>query len=305
MYLDTWVHAVMVIQQSPVNASWANYFSYVNGHLYSAYSTAWYPRSVYRANALIARSDWTSDYYWAGEIDFFNIYDVAISGPQALRLYNTATNNGAVAASCAALGDYTATVSSSWRIWNESFTDDPRLRTGGPGAAAAAYGWTNTDSSDSTALQQYHTGLLTLAGGPGGSDSQWVNLSTSTGPNSIVNTLNTAFIGGLGSGFALAGTAGFSIEIVFKATAAPTWGKLIDFGPLSGTCFYDIIFGWQGSSSTTMTWSACDQFNTEWPTVSNLRVASSNIQINQWTRQTSSHTQHTSDPSHSCCETDG
>ena len=31
-----------------------------------------------------------------------------------------------------------------------------------------------------------------------------------------------------------------------------------------------------------MTWSACDQFNTEYPTVSNLRVAANNIRVAQW-----------------------
>ena len=281
VYLDTWVHAVMVIQQSPSNASWANYFSYVNGHLYGAYSTSWYPRSVYRANSLIARSDWSSDYYWSGEIDFFNIYDVAITGPQALQLYNAATNNGA-AKSCTVYQDYTATLQPSWLIYQELFTDDPRLRAGAPGIAGANYSWTNNDATDSTSTQQYHQGLLTLGGGPGGSYSQWVNLSATSGPASIANKLDTSFIGGLGSGYALAKTAGFSIEIVFKPTAQQTWGKLIDFGPLTGTCYYDIVFGWQASSATAMTWSACDQFNTEWPTVYNNRVATSSIQVGQW-----------------------
>ena len=220
VYLDTWVHAVLVIQQSPTNASQANYFSYVNGRLYSAYANAWYPRSVYRANSLIARSDWSSDYYWSGELDFLNIYDVAISGPQAMTLYKAATNGGTTLATCAQLGDYTSTIQPGWMIWQETFGDDPRLRAGGPGIAGANYSWTNVDSTDSSAMQQYHSGLLTLGGGPGNTfGPQWVNLSASSGPNSIVNTLNTYFIGGLGAGDPVAGTAGLSIEIAFKPTA--------------------------------------------------------------------------------------
>ena len=285
VYLDAWSHVVLVIQQSPSNSSWANYFSYINGRLYGAYATAWYPRSVYRANALIGRSDWVSDFYWAGEIDFFRIYDVAISAPQALALYNTATNNGQLQIDCAqwALKDTSSTIDQSWLIFEELFTDDPRLRAGGPGTAAALYGWSAFGANDSVALNQYHKGVLTLAGADNGDvNAQYVNLTASSGVHSIVKTLDTSFIGGLGSGYALAETAGFSIEIVFKPTAARTWGKLLDFGTPGVSCDYDIVFGWQASSATAMTWSACDQFGTEYPTDSNARVATSSIQVGQW-----------------------
>ena len=260
--VDAWVHAVLVIQQHPTNSSIANYFSYVNGQLFSAASYAYMIEAVPRPNADIGRSNWQADYFWEGEIDFFNVYNVAISGPQALALYNAATNNGQVPQDCSLAPDTSTTVPASALYWQNTFDSDPRLTISG-GAAAAGYGWAAQTVNDTTANQAQYKGVLTFSSSAAGTTGQYVNLSAPAGTrNSIGVAFDSNNIGGVGTGNALTGTAGWSFELQFKTTGLETWSKIFDFGNTQnppGTCAMDILFGQYQSDLGSYTFQTCNK----------------------------------------------
>ena len=205
-----------------------------------------------RPNGFLGKSEW-QDYYYNGLIDYLNIYDVAISGPQAVALYNTASSNGAATAVCqVGTGNAEVTIDPSWRVFEASFTADPRAAAGG--ASVANYGWVQTDGNDTAMDQKQHTGLLYLAGGPNsggtsGISGNYVNLSASAGPQSIGGTpLPELLIGAITPGTSpVNGTTGWAFEVVFKATVQHPWSKVFDIGNFqpdnNQQCSEDIVFG--------------------------------------------------------------
>ena len=106
-----------------------------------------------------------------------------------------------------------------------NFTTDPR-------PANAVYSWNTTGANETGCTStQYHTGILQLIGanhdtttlGPS------VNLSAPFGgPDSIATPLPTTFLFGTGTsqGNVTAGTAGWSVEVVWKAYANTAWAKV-------------------------------------------------------------------------------
>jgi len=101
----TWYHLVTVI--TPRSSQLANYFTYVNGVLYTVESNFLYPQAVRRENAWLGRSNWVgnNDNNISVELDQFNIYNTAVSDVQVTKLYQqnflgqtvqwgTGTNNG-------------------------------------------------------------------------------------------------------------------------------------------------------------------------------------------------------------------
>ena len=205
-----------------------------------------------------------------GLLDTYNIYDVAISAPQAIALWNSVSNNGQAATSCVNpnSGNTATTIDPSWRVFEAAFTTDPRSSTGN--AATAGYGWLASDTTDSTTQQAQHSGLVTFAGAAANSTTgafgQYVNLSATGGPYYIGQTLPQLLIGAITPGTSpLNATTGWAFEVVFKATGQWPWSKVFDIGNYQPNndqyCLQDIVFGWNGNNANQMGFQICDQFN--------------------------------------------
>ena len=63
---------------------------YVNGVLYTQYSTAPYPPAMTRTNNYIARSNWSADPYFTGSIADFRVYDGVITQSTVTSIYGQA-----------------------------------------------------------------------------------------------------------------------------------------------------------------------------------------------------------------------
>ena len=75
----------MVVVITPVvpNNGLANYFTYLNGDLYTAEANFPMPPAVPRPVAWLGRSGWKgADANFSGEVDLFNVYNVALSDVQ-------------------------------------------------------------------------------------------------------------------------------------------------------------------------------------------------------------------------------
>jgi Concanavalin A-like lectin/glucanases superfamily len=120
----------------------------------------------------------------------------------------------------AAVTSLLSSLSLSLPVFNLNFSLDPTAAVGG----ALNWKWAASDVTDSPTLQSYHAGVAIL----NASVSSYIDLSAAAGPNSGAVVL-PAIVGGAGSG-AVGSTGGWSIEVVFKATAVTTWAKLISLG---------------------------------------------------------------------------
>ena len=254
--VNQWVHFTIVLAVHPTNASWSNYYAYTNGVLTGSTPFSYTVESVPRPNADLGRSSWASDQYWDGLIDFFNVYDQALSSWQVQSVYNQATSSGSIATSCPVVRSTTSTITNGAVWFQATFDSNPATN------GATGFGWIKMDSSDSAADQSRHSGIITLDG-----VAQFVNLSSAAGNNSV-GVVMPAGLGGAGTGLFVTATQGWSFEFVFKGTALRAWAKLMDFGTPGVACSSDIVFGWQGLS-TNMTFSACDASGNGYPGSSN------------------------------------
>ena len=103
-----------------------------------------------------------------------------------------------------------------------NFNTDPTT------AGVTQFGYLAADTTDTTANQQYHRGLISLLGN---SNVSYVNLSAQAGSPYWGGAYLQQPIGGSSAGSLQSGTYGWSFEVVFKATAQVTWGKI--FGKTS------------------------------------------------------------------------
>ena len=95
---NIWYHMVVTISP-PLPNGLANYFTYLNGQLYTTVTNGWYPVAASRPMSFLGKSNW-ADPYFAGAIDFFNVYSSQLSDVQVANLYAaTATPSGAAGAS--------------------------------------------------------------------------------------------------------------------------------------------------------------------------------------------------------------
>jgi hypothetical protein len=111
-------------------------------------------------------------------------------------------------------------------VFNANFSSNPALLSS---IGSTNYIWAAYDNNDTSANQQLHQGLAVLNGGP----LSWINISTTTGPNSCGLQIPT--IGGPSSSTT---SPGWSFEFVWKPTGQTnTWAKLLDLGngPVSGS----------------------------------------------------------------------
>lgn len=250
-----WYHTVFVMQQVTVlngltdsgasatqgNVTHGAWWLYVNGALLS-YSGGvsqnnMLPAQVPRQLSYLAKSSW-NDPAFSGLIDTFRIYNQALTQSQVTTLYNGEMGGCAVpiatTAPAAAFPNLLPRTTSGavTPFYSLSFTTNPGSGTG--------YGWVNALPTDSAANQALHQGLITLSS----ASSQFINMSASSGANSVGSVLPT--IGG--------GTAGWSFEVMFLSmSGADSWPKLFDIGTTrlaGGPPLNDIVLGWDGSAGS-------------------------------------------------------
>jgi len=278
--LNQWYHVITNVAMT--SSGKANYTVYVNGELISVSANQYYPTNLPRPHAVIGQSKW-NDAYWQGYIDTFNIYGIALNPMQSRTLYQAAMLPAVSVTLPTCSGDASAVaIPTPWFAFG--FDSDPRPNTPGAGNGAANYGYVDVDSSDAANVQAVHRGLLTLSGSPSSTQGGYINLSTATGPDSVGVTIPlggpAANIGGSGSisNSVATGTSGWTFESTFKPTSQQAWAKLWDFGQpmVSGGCREDLLLGWR-DTTTTLTFTYCDQTGTENTIFSNVA-----LQLNNW-----------------------
>ena len=131
-------------------------------------------------------------------------------------------------------------------------------------------------------------GLIEFFGGAGTDNlldqnayfpASFINLSASTGPNSVGSTLEE--FGGSGVDSGQADVTGWSFELVFRPGLQATWGKLMDIGAtrpggITGPATGDIVFGWASNTP----YQSFQVFNAEGATFTSQNIAP--VQAGQW-----------------------
>ena len=240
--IGSWYHVAWVMQPQSTDAYFttpqastnANWTVYINGQPVVSQFPGNMPIPVFRHVSYLGRSDWfqegnNGDAMINATYDAFRIWDRALTQTQVLALANQygiglpptgATGGGDFGLAGALLGG-------ALPVFNANFSVNP---TSLPGVGSTTnYGWTAFDGTDTSANQQLHQGLAVLNGGP----LSWINVSTTTGPNSCGLQIPT--IGGPSSSTT---APGWSFEFVWKPTGQTnTWAKLLDLGngPVSGS----------------------------------------------------------------------
>jgi len=282
--VNTWYHIVFGIQKvappagNPGAESPANWFAWVNGQqinyadalvpgaLLTAIQGANYPLNVPRPASYIGKSDYSADPYFSGNFDAIRIYDYLLNSTTVANLataYGLNIPNPPQVSAQFQVTDETQNMLNivpKGPIFVADFTESP-YTSAGVTNTTANYLWAASDPSDSAAVAANHPGVLILNGGA----TNYIDLSTTQGPNSV--GLLLPVFGGAGSGNAIAGTQGLTIEITVKLTASSTWSKIFDIGTGPGTD--SLSLSWNGNQIGTL----------EIQTYTNLAQFPNNIQI--------------------------
>ena len=148
---------------------------------------------------------------------------------------------------------------------------DPRLLVGIN--TTATYGWLASDPSDTPALQQLHTGLISLTG----SQSQYVNLMLGSGASSIGQSLATTTLGSTATPYVLGvATGGLSFEVSIKFPALPgVSSKVFEVG--NGQQSNEVVMSYvSGSNAITF-----NSYRTGLTSPADV-VLVSNVQVGVW-----------------------
>lgn len=220
--LNKWTHLTWVITPSapgphPLSSYAATWSLYVGGQLVTQSNVSTnYPLPVVRRQAYIARSVWAADTPARMVMDSFRVWDRALNADQVEAIsdaYGISPLDGGDAAWTTALGNRRAPV------YSLDFQTNPTQNIGQP---PVSWTWREQDPSDSTVVQGLHTGLAIFDG----SANSWIDLTQSTGPNRVPDSLTMPAVGGPtnpGGGLA----SGWSFEMVFKAVGtARGWSKM-------------------------------------------------------------------------------
>lgn len=175
------------------------------------------PDATVRPNADLAKSGYIADVFWAGEIDFFNLYNQSLSDYQALSLYNASFGTSAL--SCTFAPSTTPYIPTGALFFSATFTVNPATLYGV--TSPTNYGWINREANG----DESHQGILVLNGCTAGNCAgNYVDLSNATGPNSIGQVLPP--FGGVGTGSFTGQTVGWSFEVTFKPYQQTAWAKV-------------------------------------------------------------------------------
>jgi hypothetical protein len=231
--IGSWYHVAWVMQPQSTDAYFttqqastnANWTIYINGQPVISQFPGNMPIPVYRHVSYLGRSDWfqegNGDPMINATYDAFRVWDRALTSTQVLGL----ANQYGIGISGDS-GVPTALAGGKLPLFNANFSSNPALLSS---IGSTNYIWAAYDNNDTSANQQLHQGLAVLNGGP----LSWINISTTTGPNSCGLQIPT--IGGPSSSTT---SPGWSFEFVWKPTGQTnTWAKLLDLGngPVSGS----------------------------------------------------------------------
>ena len=128
-------------------------------------------------------------------------------------------------------------------VFEVYFPVNPQVITG---VVPGSYTWLNVDPADGVAVQALHSGLVSLDG----TASQYIDLTTYSGPRSVGTTLPT--IGGPGSG-ALSTTfnglsTGFTVELAVKVESGCNSSRVWSTG--SGPGLNEVYLAYDATSSS-------------------------------------------------------
>ena len=207
--LRQWMHIVAVAEQRFVNdtssSSSAVLRIFINGVLMNAV-LGYAPARVNRPSQLMALSNWPNDTPLVGAIDSLYVYDKVLDYEEVGAHY----------------------ISFKPPVFELAFARDPLPWLGlDRNDPFVSYSWEAFDPADQlTNATQYHNGHLRLVG------DSWVNLSASTGPNSVGTTIPPILFGTQRSSGATWGASfvGWTIEITVKVLQQETGVKIFDFG---------------------------------------------------------------------------
>ena len=245
---NVWYHMVVTISPPTANGQ-ANYFTYLNGQLYTTVTNGFYPALAARPWSYLGKSNW-ADPYFSGAIDFFNVYQSQLSDVQVANLYAAAAtppNNGSTAGTnnaptvcgpaitCPAAP---VTIPSPW--YNLNFAQNPTTITG---ATTTTFGWEASEAGD--ALCPYtHTGVAIFNSTAG----NYIDLNQARGSNSSGYAIPGIIGGAVGTAASVAaGTAGWSFELTFRPNTNLAFSKAysLGVGPYNG----DIYLGTEGTAT--------------------------------------------------------
>ena len=135
-----------------------------------------------------------------------------------------------------------------------NFSTDPR-------PADAVYGWSVTGANEAgCASSAFHQGVVQLTGASHDSTTLGPSINL-TAPFTEANSVSTPlpedviFGTGTSAGSVVDGTAGWTVEVTFKAIAQTQWAKVYDFGAGNGGGHYDVVMGWNNQNDY-MSWTA-------------------------------------------------
>ena len=205
-----WQHVVVTVQQNSPNdttsATAGRFKVYVDGRLLDM-RDGYLPYTFTHPSSFLGRSNHLTDALFNGLIDAFYFYDYALQYEQVAAHH----------------------ILPRPPVFELAFTMDPRPWLGGA-FSSYSYAWQEFDPLDQGLnATQYHNGYLVLDG------DSWVNLTATTGPNSVGTTLPPVlFLPVAGSGQLVqppsAANNGWSIELLVKLQTLENNTNIFDFG---------------------------------------------------------------------------
>ena len=259
---NTWIHVVAAISP-PLSNGFCNYFTYLNGQLYTTVTGGFCPLAAVRQNALIGKSGW-SDPYFNGALDFFNVYAQQLSDTQIAALYaasqvaQPATSSSGSAAAGSTGGSVTppATGQSSLAYVPTACTAAPACPASpvavppawynltfatAPATTPVSWSWESADAGDASCAFQ-HQGIATF----NASLAQFLDMNLASGGNSSGLAI-PGYIGGPSAGSLAAGTAGWSFEATVRVHPNGGNAKIASIG--AGAPLYNIFVSNDGTTN--------------------------------------------------------
>ena len=227
-----WQHVVCTVQQNTVNDTTsdlsATFRIYIDGVLVTS-SIGSLPYTFNHPSSFLGRSNHPNDEYFEGDIDAFYVYDYAMQYEQVAAHY----------------------IVPRPPVFELAFTRDPRLWLNA--GEQYTYTWQEFDTNDGQSTDDtggYHNGFLVLTG------DEWINLTSTTGPQSVGTVLPDVLFwpwsngqGNNGREVFPANNAnyGWTIELLVKLMSVEPDVTIFDFG--NGELNY-VRLGYTGTERT-------------------------------------------------------
>ena len=251
-----WMHIVASVDQLNRNDAWSPTSAllnlYINGVQVGS-GFGYVPQRMARPSSFIARSNWApDDYYFDGLIDQFFFYDYALQAEQVAAHYLLPLPP----------------------VFELAFTKDPRpwVGDGTLPLDRFMYKWADFNASDYINNNtMYHNGYLVF------DDWDWVNLTTTTGPNSIGTTLPSPLFGrAKGADVGGGRWNGWSVEVLVKMNKMEAGAKIFSFSNGAEQDEVDLGYEWNKQNLVFVVYGGSDGRKG-----SNF-ICASNVELGHW-----------------------